>query len=277
MFTKRIIFNFELMLFRTFIICLFTLFIQSQIEAQRVIQPKLIEVDWKGIVYKNEWSIDIRLHENGAALAYNSGKIKSYRKTNYYQIELGFMKDPREKSQSKISQSGTSGSFAFGKINSLFNLRFGVGTKHYLSEKEKRKGLAVGYTYMIGPSLALLKPYYLDLEYVVVVDEERVTEIRSEKFSEQNRDIFLNEDFIRGRSSFYKGFDEINIRAGIHGKIGAHFAMGAFDKYVKAFETGVMFDLFTSEIPILLETESISNRPYFIKLYLNLQLGARNN
>ncbi len=245
--------------------------------AQRVIQPKLIEVDWKGIVYNKEWSIDIRLHENGAAIAYNSGRIKSYHKTNYYQIELGFMRDPREKSQSKISQSGRSGSFAFGKINSLINLRLGVGTKKYVSEKEKRKGLAVGYTYQIGPSIAILKPYYLDLEYVIQQEEQKYVDIRAEKYSAENHDLFLNEDFIRGKSSFFKGFDELRIKAGVQGKIAAHFAMGAFDKYVKAFETGVMFDVFSSNIPIMLETEEISNKPYFIKLYLNIQLGTRNN
>lgn len=253
------------------------LLMTSSLMGQRVIQPKLIEVDWKGIVYKKEWSFDIRLHENGAAIAYNVGRIKSYHKTNYYHVELGFLKDPREKNQSKISLSGRSGAFAFGKINSLINLRFGVGTKKYLSEKEKRKGLAVGYTYQIGPSLALLKPYYLDLEYVVVIDDQKFAEVRSERYTAENHDLFLNEDFIRGKSSFFRGFDEISVKAGIQGKLAAHFAMGAFDKYVKAFETGVMFDVFSSNIPMMLETEEISNKPYFIKLYLNLQLGARNN
>ena len=48
-------------------------------------------------------------------------------------------------------------------------------------------------------------------------------------------------------------------------------------KDVKAFETGIMFDVFATKIPILLETEEISNKPYFIRLYMNLQLGARRN
>lgn len=262
---------------RAFYITISFLLLCLSANAQRVIQPKLVEVDWKGIVYSKEWSIDIRLHENGGSIAYNSGKIKSYNKTNYYHLELGYTKDPREKNQSKISQTGRSGSFAYGKINSLINVRFGVGSKHYLSEKQKRKGLAVGYTYEIGPSLALLKPYYLDLEYVIVENDQKFALIRSEKYSEENADIFLNEDFIRGRSGFFKGFDELSIRAGIQGKLGAHFAMGAFDKHVKAFETGIMFDIFATKIPILLETEEISNKPYFIRLYMNLQLGARNN
>ncbi len=249
----------------------------AQLSAQRIISPKLVEIDWKGIVYKKEWSFDFRLHENGAAIAYNSGKIKSYHRTNYYHAEIGFTRDPREKSQSKISLGGRSGSFIYGKVNNLINIRVGAGVKKYLSEKQKRKGIAVGYTYEFGPSIALLKPYYLDLIYTTEQEGMLKAFTVSEKYTQANADRFLNINSIDNKSSFFTGLDEISIRAGIQGKIGAHLSWGAFDKSVKAFETGVMFDLFASKIPILVETEEISNKPYFVRLYLNLQLGSRNN
>ncbi len=245
--------------------------------AQRVIQPKLVEVDWKGIIYKKEWSIDLRLHENGAAVAYNSGTIKAYNKTNYYHIELGFTKDPREKSQSRISNIGGSGTFTFGKINSFFNLRAGVGVKKYLSEKEKRRGVAVGYTYEIGPSIALLKPYYLDVIEIEIIDNEMRPVLNSVRFDGDNEAQFLDVSSISGRSPFFRGFNEIALRAGLQGKIGAHIAMGAFDKYVKAFETGLMFDLFPTKIPIFLESEAVDNSRLFVRVYFNIQLGSRKN
>ncbi|MBT8231207.1 MAG: hypothetical protein HKO66_07695 [Saprospiraceae bacterium] len=257
------------------IVCFFIL--SSSLSGQRVITPKLVELDWKGIIYKKEWAIDLRLHENGAAIAYNSGKIKSYDRTNYYQIELGFTKDPRERNQSKISTRGRSGSFSYGKINSLINVRLGAGVKKYLSEKEKRKGLAVGYTYELGPSIALLKPYYLDLIYTTEVDGQLASYTQAEPYNETTAERFLDVNTIDDKASFFKGFDEISLRAGIQGKIGAHLAWGAFDKYVKAFETGIMFDLFASKVPILIETEEISNNRYFLRLYLNFHLGVRNN
>jgi len=249
----------------------------SPLSGQRVISPKLVEVDWKGIIYKKEWSIDFRIHENGAAIAYNTGQIKSYNKTNYYHIELGFTKDPREKSQSKISSRGRSGTFTYGKVNNLINVRVGAGVKRYLSEKQKRKGIAVGYTYEIGPSIALLKPYYLDLIYTTEQGGTLQAFTLSERYSEENADRFLNINTIDNKSSFFTGFDELSLRAGIQGKLAAHLSWGAFDKSVKAFETGVMFDLFATKIPIMVETSEISNKPYFVRLYLNLQLGSRNN
>lgn len=259
---------------RQLIILIFFSIFADSIVAQRVIQPKLVEIDWKGIVYKEEWSIDFRIHENGAAIAYNSGKIKSYYRTNFYQIELGYMKDPREKNQTRISTNNRAGSFAYGKINSVINIRAGIGSKKYLSEKQKRKGLAVGYTYEIGPSIALLKPYYLSI--IRRLDDLEITTV-DEKYSEDNAMEFLDISSISGKSSFFKGFDELKIKAGLQGKLGAHFGMGAFDKYVKAFETGLMFDLYASKIPILAETENVNNKQYFVRVYMNLQFGARSN
>ncbi len=234
-------------------------------------------MDWKGIVYKEERSIDLRLHENGAAIAYNKGKIKAYDRTNYYQLEFGFMRDPRERAQSRVSSLGGSGTFTLGKINNVFNLRAGVGVKRYLSEKEKRKGVAVGYTYEIGPSLVLLKPYYIDVIEVEVIDNQMRPVIETIRFDGTNQDQFLNLSSVSGRSSFFRGFDELSVRAGIQGKVGAHIAMGAFDKSVKAFETGFMFDLFPTKIPIFIESDEVKNLRYFVRVYFNIQLGSRNN
>jgi hypothetical protein len=257
--------------------CIVSLVVLSSLGAQRVIKPKLVEIDWKGIIYKKEWSIDLRVHEDGAAIAYNVGEIKSYNKTKFYHLELGYIRDSREKTQTKFSSLGRSGSYAFGKINSLINLRGGFGTKKYLSEKEKRNGLAVGYVYEIGPSLALLKPYKLDLIYVEVIDNQQVPTIRSESFSADNADKFLDEGSISSRSSFFSGFDELKVRAGLQAKLGLHLGLGAFDEYVKAFETGIMVDAFPSKIPIVVETEEVSNSRFFFKLYLNFQFGRRSN
>ncbi len=264
-------------LIRIFIVVTLIFSVIKPTDAQRVIKPRLIEVDWKGIIYKKEKSIDLRIHEQGAAIAYNTGTIKSYHRTNYYHIELGFTRDERERTQTKINSLGRSGSYAFGKINSLINLRGGVGVKRYLSEKEKKNGLAVGYTYEIGPSIALLKPYYLDLFSVEDVGGQQVAVIRTERYSPENAEDFLNDDLISNKAPFFRGIDEIDVRAGIQGKLGLHLAMGAFDKYVKAFETGIMFDIYASKIPILVETENTPNKRVFFRLYFNLQLGSRSN
>ncbi len=247
------------------------------LSAQRVMQPKIVELDRKGVIFKSEEAFQVRLHEQGASVSYYKGKIRTYHKTSFYQFELGFQRDLRERRQNKnynFAGEGTSRPFYFGKINSVINLRAGIGRKTYLSEKAKRRGIAVAWMYEVGPSIALLKPYHLKLIYFPT-DGQPTVEILSEPYSEDNADKFLEIDDIYGASPFSEGLGNIALVPGIQAKAALHFGLGAFDKYMRAFETGVMLDVYTRGIDILVETEERRNSPYFIKLFASFQLGLR--
>jgi len=235
-------------------------------------------MDWKGIVYKKETSYDFTLHTNGFAIGANWGTLQTYYKTKYYHLELGYMKDPREKRQNKNRvDNGPSSDFVFGKQNTMFVLRAGMGYKKYLSEKTRRRGVAVGYNWQIGPSLALLRPYYLVIRSLEETEQGIVVTYNDEKYSEDNADAFLSFDDIYGSASFFDHFGEWSVTPGVQGKMALHLSMGAFEKYVKALEVGIMFDAYFKKIPIMVETDEVKNKPYFINLYANLQFGYRNN
>lgn len=258
--------------------CTFCFAIKSS-EAQVILQPKQVEEKSRGIVYKTERTGGAILNGQGIAFDYSWGKLPTYYRTNYYTVQLGFTRDPREQKQNNnfaLSVFRSSRSFVFAKQNNVINLRAGVGHKKYLSEKARRKGVSVGYNLEIGPSIALIKPYYLDL---IFFDDEnsREFDIRPVRFSEETADIFLNENDIYGSSSFFRGFNEISVIPGIQAKAGMHFSLGAFDKYVKSFEVGVMGDLFINKLPILVESENISNKPFLLNLYLRAEIGVRKN
>ena len=245
---------------------------------QLTFQPKDVDNSLKGVVYNSEWLVDFKVHTNGMSIAYNSGKIVTFDKTNYVQIELGFLRDPRERRQNRnltLNRFGRSSSFIFGKENQMYVVRAGWGTRKYLSEKAKRQGVALGYTYMIGPAVAIMKPYYLNLIYREEEEGRQMLEIRNERLNDDNRDMFLNYNDIFGGGGFARGWRELSLTPGIHGKAALVFSLGAFDEYAKAIETGIMFDIFPRKIAIMAETESISNKPYFINFYVNIQLGRR--
>ncbi len=262
------------LLFISFII------IGESLHSQRIIQPKLVDLDLKGVVYKKEWSLDFKIMENGLAIGYNSGDVQSYHRTKYYNFELGISRDPRERRQNKnysFSPLTSSRSFIYGKINHFINVRAGLGFKKYLSEKAKRKGLAVGYSYSFGPSIGILKPYYLVLIYRSTEIDKENEEYRHESYNENNADKFLTLLDIFGSSSALRGFKHIKVVPGIQGKFATHFALGAFDKYVKSVEAGIMVDLYIKKIDIMLESEEIRNKPYFIRLFASAQFGMRKN
>jgi len=231
----------------------------------------------KGVLFNKEMTFDMQLLQtNGWSLGFNSGKIKTYYLTPFYHISIGELKHIKEYRQQSIEALGFRGlsnnqSFVLGKQNNLFAIRVGYGQKRYFSEKARIKGLAVGISYEAGPTLGLLKPYYLDLKYQS--DNREI--FRAEGYSQENHDKFLDRTQIGGAVGLGKGFSEISIRPGVHLQGSAHFDWGAFDQFVKAMEAGFMVDVFFGNTDIMVETESVENKPFFLNVFINLQLGKR--
>jgi len=256
-----------------FILCGFCL----TANAQGTFQPKQYESDFNvGVVYSTERTFDARFHTNGWAVGVNMAKIKTYYLTRYVHIGLGELKHHKEQRvnlERPTGRGAISRSFIYGKQNNLFALRAGIGEKRLLSEKARRKGVAVGYSYELGASLGMLKPYYLELNRNP--DLPGSIDTYSAKYSPEIHGSFLNEWDIVGSSGWSTGLSEIAFRPGIQGQIATHFDWGAFDEYVKALEVGIMFDLFLGKTDILVPVEGVENRPLFVNLFVNLQLGKR--
>ena len=244
--------------------------------AQVIFQPKPVEYNFKGVVYKTERIFDMRVTTSGVIIGYKVGKLKSYYNTSYYNFEFGYMKDSRERRQNKslsFPGSGLSSSFIYGKRNQFLNLRLSAGGKKYLSEKTRRKGVAVGFIYEGGATIGLLKPMYIQI--IQNNTETLEPELIDIAYSEDNAEQFLGYDDIYGGLGFFKGIEETDITVGAHGKLAAHFALGAFEKRVKALEAGLMVDIFPGKVPILAERAEVENRFLFLNLYLSIQFGKR--
>lgn len=247
----------------------------SHLFGQSIVQPKQLDYSSMGILYSKEKVFELRPHSNGGSISLQFGNIKTFYKTHFYQFDMGYLKHPKEYRQSVTFNSSnpfarTSNSYTYGKQNYFMVLRGGVGKKIYYSEKAKRKGVAAGVSYELGPSIGLLIPYYLELNRI----EDGGTQdyISTERYSEENADVFLDNSKIIGPASFFKGFGHISALPGIHARLGAHFSVGAFDKYVKAFEMGIMIDAFVKPVPIMVIE---NNSPAFINGYISFQIGKR--
>lgn len=227
-----------------------------------------------GIIYSRETTFNMKLSTNRGFIAgMEFGRLRTYYKTTFYHISLGELKHPKEQRQSAdpiLSRSFRP--FIFGKQNNVFVLRGGWGVKRYFSEKAKHKGVAVGMSYAFGPSLGLLKPYYLAICYP---NPARPGDCRifHEKYSEENASLFLDENGrIKGASPFTKGLGELGFRPGANASVALHLDWGAFDELVKAVEVGAMLDVFPTQLPILVGED---NQRVFLNFFVNLQLGKR--
>ncbi len=245
--------------------------------AQQHLKP-LSPVDpKKGVIYNTETSFDFRLHTNGPfSIGFNKAKIKTYYLTRFIHVEVGELKHPKE-NRYNINRNFLSGpptsSFVYGKQNALFTLRAGLGRKRYYSERARRKGVRVGLSYEAGPVLGFVKPYYLD----IIVNESgggRPTIIKL-RYTEENLGQFLNPWNIAGYSGFFKGLNELSLVPGLQAQVALHLEWGSEDEILRVLEMGFMLDAFPKKIPLLIELDDNKNRPFFINLFLNLQLGKR--
>lgn len=262
------------MIRKIFFIVLLVTFTSSMLQAQDDERRQRLLKEQKGITYNTEMTGDLKLMTNGWSIAGSYGILKNYYTTTFYTVEFGELKHVREDRQRadySLSAFGRSArSFVFGKQNSFYALRGGIGQKRYFSEKARRKGVAVGMSYSFGPSLGLLKPYYLE----IARQEQGSNRINiyDVKYTEETASEFLEINRIYGSSSLAMGIDEISLVPGGFGKIALHLDWGAFDETVKALEAGIAFDLYFGEVPIMVTND---NRPYFINLYIAAQLGKR--
>ena len=226
----------------------------------------------KGIVYFKEMAAELNLRTDGFSIGFTRGTIARYNLTRYYSFQLGYTGDIKERLKSEYLPgfNGLS-SYTFGKQNSLYVLKGGMGRKTFLSEKAHQRGIAVGYSYEGGVNFGILKPYYLVLEY----SEELERTFRSEPYSENNAHLFLDVDKIRDKGSFFEGWDELGFVPGVFANVAAHFSLGAYEQYIKAMEAGFQLDLFIRKVPIMVPTENYQNRFIFPSFFINIQLGKR--
>jgi hypothetical protein len=226
-----------------------------------------------GIIYNRERTLNLKITTNrGIAPGVEFGKLQTYYKTTYFQVNAGNIRHAKEQRQSAPpAPNYTLRPYIYGKRNSFLALRAGWGAKRYYSEKARQKGVALGISYSAGPTLGILKPYYLALRRKS--DNPTQSRVTYEKYSDENASAFLDNTLIVGAGAFTRGLSEISFLPGGNASLAFHLDWGAFDEFVKALEIGVMADVFIKKAPILI-ADTQNNRT-FVNFFVNLQFGKR--
>lgn len=213
------------------------------------------------IFFRNERSFAVMLNSDGIGIGYRDSRRLNYLNKRFFEIEAATLRHPKEYKLSSIYPQA--GSFVFGKLNSVFYLRGGLGQQHELFPKADLGGVAVRFLYSGGPVFALYKPIYYRIIRPVSIDEAI---LREEKFDVQIHDPTM----IYGRASFARGLNEIKMLPGLYARTGFNFEYSKEDKIIHAVEVGAQVNAFIKKIPIM---ETTQNKAVFFSFFVSYRFG----
>lgn len=221
----------------------------------------------KNIILLNEMSGGAIFHSQGWGVKFTKGFNKSEFSRRSIVIELVEIRSPKQ-IRTINPYFTNSKSYNYGKLNSVFNLRGAYGSYKRLNRKPYWGGVELRFLYMGGVSVGFAKPVYL----IILKQSSQYYEYTTSEEKYDPNEHFV--DNIYGRASFFKGFNEIGVYPGIHGKIGLDFEYGTYSTKIKSLEIGATIDIFPRPVPIM-----AFNDPnyFFLTFYLNFNFGKRYN
>jgi hypothetical protein len=237
------------------------------VESRAQQTPPLLPEDDR-LVYSKEIGGGVDIHSRGWGALFRYSRLTSGFKKITFESELVKMKHPKEiKVVNPYFEDAKS--YVYGKKNSFFVLRTGLGSQTLIFDRAPKDGVEINFVYTGGFAAGFTKPIYLDI--LVETNTQYVYQLKSEKYNEEEH--FPNN--IYGYSGFTKGFDELKFHPGIYLKTGLNFDWASQDDVIKSLEVGALFDAYTHQIPIMAPFENLKNKQTFLCFYANVILGKK--
>jgi hypothetical protein len=218
------------------------------------------------LVYSRQNAFKVAIHTQGFGAGFKLGKIKSVHLTRNWKGEVVSLRSLKEIKAVTLSQYNTR-PFIYGKLNYAYALRFGWGEDRLIYGKPYWGGVEMRWTYSVGASLALLKPYY----YYVVSYQPTTSGDYIETIEERTFEPGIN---ILGRGTYTKGFNQIKVSPGVNASLGLSFDLAKTRTKVQTLDIDIIAECFPMGVSIM---ESERNKRFFITLMLSYNFGSRFN
>lgn len=240
-------------------------FLTAQVETQTV-KTNANTYDEVKLLYRNEATFGLLAHTNGFGLSYRRGKHVTAARKRVFEIEAVNFRHPKEVKVVNPYFDHPKG-YYYGKLNSFFILRPGIGYQNVIFTKPERNGIEIRYVAFLGASLGFAKPVYLEiLEDSPIPGDDPLIVVQ--RYDPDKHFI----DDIYGRGPFTRGFGEIKLHPGGYARFGFNFEYGALDDDVKSIETGICVDVYPKAIPLMANEH---NHQVLVSLYLNFSYGRK--
>jgi hypothetical protein len=212
----------------------------------------------KKILFRNEKGFAISANSNGFGFGYLYAKRININRKIIYEGDINTIKHQKEK-KSTFYYGESLKRYVYGKTNSAFNIRAGIGQQHVLYKKFDRNSVGVRYFYTGGITAMFLKPIYY-LVYEANMENYEWT------LFEKNTPFW----YIIDRKPFLNALNEIKVVPGIYARTGFNFDFGKEDKVLNVLEFGITLEAYPKEIKIMVTERN----PSFIPtVYISYRWG----
>ena len=220
------------------------------------------------IVYSHQNTTYLAIHSQGFAAGFKIGHIRTINRTTNWEVEVASLHALKEIKTINVSTYYTR-PYIYGKLNNAYVVRVGYGEDWRIFGKPYWGGVETRWTYEVGASLALLKPYY----YYVLVYHPTSTgydEIIEEQTFDQ-KDQWVD---ILGKAAFTKGLNETKLSPGAHASVGLSFEFGRSRTRVQSINVKAVAEGFPMGAPIM---DGQRNPWFYLTLHLSYNWGSRFN
>jgi len=217
----------------------------------------------KHIMLRDESTLGAFIYSNGMGINYRYGRWIDARNELLFDVDLNYLKDPKEIKTVVTYNYNLTRSYVLGKENLFWELKGSIGKQSELYRKRDKSGISIRYFYNGGFSLGFLKPIYYEI-LTVTSTGELISEGNYLKYDETIH------SYIGGRGPFLMGFDELKVIPGLSIKSGFSFEFSDQDVVVHAVELGCSFTVYPMDIPIMATDE---NNFLFFNLFAGYRFG----
>jgi hypothetical protein len=181
-----------------------------------------------------------------------------HKQFHYINLEIVSVNHYRE---STSSATGNGSGYVYGKQNYLFAIRPQYGREINIFRKSSEGGININAILAAGPSIGLLKPYYVQVYYGRGI-------VKDEIFDPKKHTI----GNIAGSGGFFEGISQAEVIPGVNLKAALNFELDAFRQSNISLEIGFLAEAYSQKVNMMAFAE---NRNIFTSGYLTIFFGGK--
>ncbi len=243
---------------------------KRDIRKQKIL--KLEKQEEEGVItFRKQTVFGAKLTNDGFGGFFEIGRSLSPKNTLLFQLEITERNHAKEEKTMNLYTPAAS--YIYGKINYFYPIKLGVQKQMVIGNKSNKNGVSVTGNFGGGISLALLKPYFLEV-FDTATNLKRWIRYESADaalFSNYNA---LATTYQAGGPSFSQGWSGLKVTPGLYTKAALRFDYGRFNEMVSGLEVGLTGEYYAKQIKQMVGSQY---KQFFLNAYVSIIFGKRKS